>query len=241
MNTNTNTNKKNKSTEDIDTTLVKKMKLTNEEISYETHNSIVYTINVPQLNTLNENYNTEYDDNDARANLINSLLNKEIKKEIKRGDLIRNAGDCMYWNDGLYIYDGIKVNPLCFSIDESGRIPPDYTVFEGSFHPGYWDIAHNSNRNFSIKKMNGCIVKQYIQEMTYDNFFKEHMHCMEVEFLGKLYLLVSSIPWNADINIIEDSKDISSGGRIPEIDAWVSADSSRTMNQVWFNIEECFF
>ena len=95
-------------------------------------------------------------DNETNTYKYNNPTNNHKNKfEFKpnanciRGDLIRftpKGEECqLYRNEGVWIWDGKKMQPLHTDIDDYGSVPPDFKVGK-DFRPDHWinKIDHNN-------------------------------------------------------------------------------------------------
>ena len=55
---------------------------------------------------------------------------------IRRGDLVTFDGG--YRNDGVMVFDGIKIIDLYYEIDDYGSLPPEFRVIEDGTPIDYW-------------------------------------------------------------------------------------------------------
>lgn len=77
--------------------------------------------------------------------ILNRHLQVEPIEGIKTGDIVR-IFENPYINDGKYVWNGTKVVPLCFRIDDYGSIPSSFLVGTRShYKPNHWEdvIANN--------------------------------------------------------------------------------------------------
>ena len=96
--------------------------------------------------------------------IIQELVENLFSGQIKRGDLIALETK-RYRNDGMWIWDGVKVHKLASEVDEYGHIPSILSFPE--FPLDYWrkHIAHN-----------------YLIPITHGSFIDEMMR--NIELLG---------------------------------------------------------
>lgn len=120
-----------------------------------------------------EDYQDElYNDN---RDILDKVLNKmlELKIDLVRGDLICN-GLNEYRNDGVCIFNGEKIIPLNYEIDDYGSLPSEFTVINDNVPIRYWEdsekykgIDHNCHIWFDI---DDDIRKQLVENIDIDKY-----------------------------------------------------------------------
>lgn len=70
--------------------------------------------------------------------------------DLRRGDIIRYTEDAGYRNNGVVIFDGEKIVPLYYEVDDYDSLPQEFRVIEGEVPINYWHygddegISHNT-------------------------------------------------------------------------------------------------
>lgn len=90
--------------------------------------------------TESQNYDLDYLKGNKLAVALNKILIKLYKNNANLvfGDLICTTGFGGYRNDGIYIFDGIKIIELDREIDDYGALPSIFTIITTGAPVEYW-------------------------------------------------------------------------------------------------------
>jgi hypothetical protein len=94
-----------------------------------------------------------YDSNhELHGIILRTILNKLIKTgvDLVRGDIICDGLDG-HENDGVCIFDGENIIPLCYDIDDYGSLPLDFTVIHDNVSIRYWETIYDERDNVIVR------------------------------------------------------------------------------------------
>lgn len=126
---------------------------------------------------------------------------KEQRADLVKGDLILFDGNTGYRNDGVAIFDGVKIIDLAFEPDDYGTLPQVFHVIEGGVPIKYWEDRDDTDVGRGITHNN---IVWFDHSLVRDECLRNIAH----GFLGGKYAIYTTFVYNnVEYHIVFDYVD----------------------------------